>query len=206
MEKMMKTAKSLDKILKVLQNTIKYAMIAVVCVLLVLSVIAIVDPNAIIAKGNYSLDLGRITVKLMDSYSPKDNSSVLIYSWLFCGFGAIIGVATYYALNQIRKLLKPMAEGNPFHHSVSDSFKKVAYASVVLGLVSNLVSFLVTFNISRMLTSLNVYEYVLNGTFKSITINYTFDLSFLIIFFILLLMSYIFQYGEELQQQVDETL
>lgn len=206
MEKMKKTSKNLDTFLKVLQNTIKYSMMAVACVLVILTVMAFINPDAVIAKGNYSLDLGRITVKLIEGYSPKDNSIVLVYSWLFCGLGAIMGVAAYYALSQIRNLLKPMVEGNPFHHSVSDSFKKVAYASIVVGVVYNVASLAVTFSISRMLTNLNVYEYVSNGTLKSITINYSFDLSFLIIFFILLLMSYIFQYGEELQQQVDETL
>ena len=41
---------------------------------------------------------------------------------------------------------------------------------------------------------------------RSVTVNYTFDLGFVIVFFVLLLMSYIFSYGAQLQQLSDETL
>ena len=53
---------------------------------------------------------------------------------------------------------------------------------------------------------INQGDYVKEGTIQSITSNYQIDLTFLVLFFILLLVSYIFRYGEELQQQVDETL
>lgn len=40
----------------------------------------------------------------------------------------------------------------------------------------------------------------------SITVNFNFNLAFIIALFVLLLVSYIFQYGEELQKLSDETL
>ena len=99
-----------------------------------------------------------------------------------------------------------MSEGNSFHSTVSMNIRKVAYVSIVLGIVANIASFIETFNALRMVDSFNLLQYVQEGTIQSVTANYRFDITFIVVFFILLLMSYIFQYGEELQQQVDETL
>ena len=57
-----------------------------------------------------------------------------------------------------------------------------------------------------MIEKIKLLDYVKEGTIQSITANSQIDLTFLVVFFILLLVSYIFRYGEELQQQVDETL
>lgn len=206
MDKLIKTAKRLDTFFKVLQKIIKITMIVVVCVLGVLTIANIVNPDAIIANGFYSVDIGPITIKLTESYSPEDNNMVLAYAWIGVGLAAIAVVAVYYAFGQVRKILQPMSEGNPFHPTVSTNIRKVAYVSVVLGIVANVASYIEAFNAIKMIDSLNLLEYVKEGIIQSITANFNMDLTFLVVFFCLLLMSYIFRYGEELQQQVDETL
>lgn len=206
MDKLMKTAKKLDTFFKVLQKIIKITMIVVVCVLGVLTIANMVNPDAIIGNGFYSVDIGPITIDLTESYSPEDNNMVLTYAWIEIGLVAIAVVAVYYALGQVRKILQPMSEGNPFHPTVSMNIRKVAYASIVLGVVANVASYIETFHAIKMIDSINLLEHVNEGTIQSITANFNIDLTFLVVFFILLLMSYIFRYGEELQQQVDETL
>ncbi|MBR3840469.1 MAG: DUF2975 domain-containing protein [Erysipelotrichales bacterium] len=206
MDKLMKTAKRLDTFFKVLQKIIKITMIVMVCVLGVLTVTNIVNPNAIIANGFYSVDIGPITINLAESYSPKDNNMVLTYAWMVVVLAAITGMAGYYALGQVRNILKPMSEGNPFHPTVSTNIRKIAYVSIIMGIVANVASFIETLNAVKVIEKLNLVEYVKDGSIQSITTNYNIDLTFLIVFFLLLLMSYIFRYGEELQQQVDETL
>ena len=206
MDKLMKTAKRLDTFFKVLQKIIKITMIVMVCVLGVLTVTNIVNPNAIIANGFYSVDIGPITINLAESYSPKDNNMVLTYAWMVVVLAAITGLAGYYALGQVRNILKPMSEGNPFHPTVSTNIRKIAYVSIIMGIVANVASFIETLNAVKVIEKLNLVEYVKDGSIQSITTNYNIDLTFLIVFFLLLLMSYIFRYGEELQQQVDETL
>lgn len=206
MDKLMKTAKTLDSFFKVVQKIMKVAMIVMVCVVGVLTIANIVNPNAIIANGFYSVDIGPLTIKLTEEYSSKDNNMVLFYAWIIIGLVAIAGVAIYYALGQIRNILQPMSEGNPFHPTVSMNIRKVAYVSVVLGIVANIASFVEASIALRMVESVNLLQHVQEGMIQSVTTNYSFDISFLVVFFILLLMSYIFRYGEELQQQVDETL
>lgn len=206
MDKLMKTAKRLDTFFLVLQKIIKITMIVMVCVLGVLTVANVVNPNAIIANGFYSVDIGPITIKLAESYSPEDNNMVLAYAWIVVVLAAIAVIAVYYAFGQVRKILQPMSEGSPFHPTVSTNIRKVAYVSIIMGIVTNAVSFIETLNAIEMIEKLNLVEYIKDGSIQSITANFNIDMTFLVVFFLLLLMSYIFRYGEELQQQVDETL
>lgn len=175
------------------------------CVLGVLTVANAVNPDSVIANGFYTVDIGPITIKLTESYSPDDNNMVLAYAWIGSGLAAVAVVAIYYAFGQVRKILQPMAEGNPFHHPVSLNIRKMSYVSIVLGIVANIASFIETFNAVHTINNMNLLEHVEDGTIQSITANFNVDLTFLIVFFTLLLVSYIFRYGEELQQQVDET-
>jgi hypothetical protein len=206
MNKLMNTAKKLDTFFKVLQKIMKITLIVVVCILAVLTIANFVTPDEVIANGYYSVDLGSITIELTESYSPQDNHMFLAYLWLGIGPAAIVVIALYYALGQIRKILKPMSEGNPFDSTVSVNIRKIAYVSIVLGIVANVASFIETFVAIKMIDRFNLLENVKEGTIQSVTANFSMDVTFLVVFFILLLISYIFRYGEELQQQVDETL
>ena len=202
----MKIAKKLDTFFKVSQRIIKIAMIVAVGVVAVLTVANFVNPDAVIAEGYYSIDVGSVTINLTEGYSTEDNNMVLSYVWIVMGLAAAAGVAVYYALGQVRKILQPMTEGNPFHPTVSTNIRKIAYVSIVLGVIANVVSFLQSFGAVAMIEKIKLLDYVKEGTIQSITANSQIDLTFLVVFFILLLVSYIFRYGEELQQQVDETL
>ena len=206
MDKLMKTSKKLDTFFKVSQRIIKIAMIVAVGVVAVLTVENFVNPDAVIAEGYYSIDVGSVTINLTEGYSTEDNNMVLSYVWIVMGLAAAAGVAVYYALGQVRKILQPMTEGNPFHPTVSTNIRKIAYVSIVLGVIANVVSFLQSFGAVAMIEKIKLLDYVKEGTIQSITANSQIDLTFLVVFFILLLVSYIFRYGEELQQQVDETL
>ena len=75
--------------------------------------------------------------------------------------------------------------------------------ALVLGVVQNIAGAVETTNAVR---HFGLDRLVAGGQIRSVTANYTFDLSFLVVFFVLLLMSYIFRYGAELQQLSDETL
>jgi len=206
MDKLMEIAKRLDVFFKVLQKIIKIAMIVIVCVLGFLINANVVNSNAIIASGFYSMDIGPITAKLAEGYSPVDNNMVLAYAWIGMGLAAITAIAVYYALGQVRNILQPMSEGRPFHPTISVNIRNIAYVSIVLGVVGNIGSYVKTLNTVKMIENMNLIEYVKNRGVQSIELNFNVDLTFLLVFFILLLMSYIFQYGEALQQQVDETL
>lgn len=97
---------------KVLQKIIKITIIVIVCVVGVLTIANIFNPNAIIANGFYSMDIGPLTIELAENYSPEDNNMVLAYAWIGIGLAAIAVITVYYAFGQVRKILQPMSEGN----------------------------------------------------------------------------------------------
>ena len=56
------------------------------------------------------------------------------------------------------------------------------------------------------LTGYNLNELFLSDKITGVSVTYSCDLSFLIYALVLFLMSFIFQYGSELQKLTDETL
>ena len=193
-QKMIKTAKVLEKVFRILQ------WVVIVCAVVVLLVLCIFKSNLIQKVYSGSVDIGNLTFTLKDGEMPK---SIVSYAWVMV-IGAIAYCAIfYYLLGVFRKILKPMTEGNPFAPTVSKEIRKLAFAGLAIGIVYNVMSFIATtvavhiFDLSTLLQSSQI---------SGISTNFHFDVTFVILFFVLLLVSYIFQYGEELQKLSDETL
>ena len=117
---------------------------------------------------------------------------------------AVVFVAVlFYAIGVIRKILAPMTQGDPFHPTVGREIRRLAFASLAIGIIQNAMSAVEVFSV------LHIFDMnaLLQGSkIQSVTSNFNFELSFIVVFFVLLLMSYIFQYGEGLQKLSDETL
>lgn len=201
MEKMITVSKKLDVFFGVIQKLIVIGLSVAFIVTAILTVVNIVDPDAVIGEGFNTVDVGNITVELDESLAP-DNKTILSYVWMILVPGAVSGAFIYYAVILVRKILAPMKEGRPFDLSVGTNIKKIGYISLVLGVIKILGDMIET------AVTLKVFELteLTDGAVRSITANYTFDLSFLIVFFVLMLIAYIFNYGAELQELSDETL
>lgn len=104
------------------------------------------------------------------------------------------------AINIVRRILSTMIHLRPFDQSIPDSLRKLAWISVFLGIVLNLIGIagdFLLFHIPSLLAGEGV---------AGIGLNVDLDLSFLLITAVLLLLSCVFSYGQTLQQQSDETL
>lgn len=201
-EKMMTTAKKLDTFFRVVQRIVTISMLVVICVIAVLTVVNLINPNAVIGTGFNMVDIGPISFELAQQYSP-DNRTVLTYAWIYTVLGAACAVAICYALGRLRQILQCMVQGEPFRPEAADHIRKLAYAVLALGIVHNIAAF------GEALVSVFLFkldQLVDGGQILSVRVNYSLDLTFLIGFFLLLLISYIFRYGAELQQLSDETL
>ena len=202
LDKLSSTAKKLDTFFKILQKVIEVSVIVVLCVLAVLTIATIVDPTAVISSGLTSLELGLLSITLTDTHMP-DNGTLLCYAWICAVIGIFFAAVLRKGLRVIRKILDPMTEGRPFHPETSDDLKKLAFLSLLLGVAQNL------WTLVEAIVSM--YAYRVSGLLEasginSVTINYTLELGFLVVFFVFLLMSYIFSYGAELQAEADTTL
>lgn len=202
MDKLASTARKLGTFFKVLQKIILILAIVVVCILLVLTVANAVDPSVVIGEELYVVDLGTISIELDEKYTP-DNASILSYTWVLIAIFLVIAAVTYIGIGYIRRILAPMAEGEPFHPDTAKYIKKLAVMSLILGIVQNVGTML---DSAFALRSFGLDALMESGMIRSVSVNYTLELGFIIIFFVLLLVSYIFTYGAQLQQLSDETL
>ena len=203
MKNLIKTASILDKILHILY--IATAVGAVTCLvgLGIIAVGVVFDlPPHMIGTGFQNAELGNITISVAEDQMPAfsvilGKIAVEIALTLLCLLIARKMVAC------VREILSPMKEGAPFHTSVSANLKNLAIHTCIIGVAMNSKDVL-----SNALTAraYNLANVMVNDQITHISISNVFDLSFLFIAAILLLLSYVFRYGEELQQLSDETL
>ncbi len=201
MNKLTKTATTLDKVFHVLQIVLTALAIAsAVCVALAgIGYFAGLDPATI---DHESIDLGFLELELASSFVPNKWIILLqvVVVLALCGITALVGRNGVVC---IRSILKPMTVGQPFDGAVSVNLKKLSAYNIAIGILGN----------AAILADeiLTVFAYDLSALLNSekvvgITTNFTFDFSFLIISAVFMLLSYVFHYGQELQALSDETL
>lgn len=96
-----------------------------------------------------------------------------------------------------------MKEGRPFEADIPANLKKLAWTVFVIGAVTQIAG------IAERIILANAYpiEQILSSsTIAKIEYSYTIDFNFVLISCIILFLSYIFAYGQELQKESDETL
>lgn len=203
MQDLTKTASTLDKLLHILSIATMIGIIGCIVGLGIIGAGVMFDlPLNKIGTGFQAADLGNITISVTDSLMPSravilGKHALEILLSLVC---LIIGrkmVATF------REILAPMKNGEPFHTGISGKLKTLAIHTCIIGVAMNISDIL-----SNTLTVLayNLTNVMINDQITHITITNVFDFSFLFIAGVLLLLSYVFRYGEQLQQLSDETV
>ncbi|MBE6936352.1 MAG: DUF2975 domain-containing protein [Ruminococcaceae bacterium] len=201
-KKLSVTAKRLDTFFRILQKFLIVCLIAVPSALLVLTIATVIRPGITIGTNLNVIDFGNISITLAEAYTPENNK-ILFYSWIISVLAACGSLIVYLGLRCIRRILAPMIEGKPFHQDISRELRKLSFLSLALGILQNITSAAATFT---GLYAFNLHRLLESGVIQSVNTNLQIDLTFLIAFFLLLLMSYIFSYGAELQKLSDETL
>lgn len=197
--KLIKRAKIIDRILKILQG---FA-IAGVIVCAVFIPLTAVFGEQVIASSN-DMTIGVLDLKLIgspESYLNMPNISVSIICMLIGGI--IVSAAIWYCLRVMREILAPMKEGTPFVEGISGKVRKLAWTVLIGGGIAELGHV-----ISRIF-EVQAYkiDHLLNpDAVASYSYNWSFSLWFVIIALILFFLSYVFRYGEALQKESDETL
>ena len=203
MNNLSNTAKKLDKVFEIVH--IVLGALAIACIVGVALILAAyifkMDPE-MIGAGYENFDIGFLELQVSPNHAPN--------KWLVLLQGAItllVGCRLAYdgrrGVGYIREILHPMTEEKPFDTVVSTNLKKLARLSINLGILYNVII------LSEQIMTVFVYDLPsLLVSEKIIHVGGMFnvDLTFLIYWAILLLLSYVFRYGEELQQLSDETL
>ena len=203
MNNLSNTAKKLDKVLEIAH--IVFGALAIACIVGVALIGAAyllkLDPD-MIGTGYAIFDIGFLELEVAESHSP-DKWLVLLQAAITLLVSCRLMYEGRRGVGYVREILLPMKEEKPFDSIVSTNLKKLAKLSIRLGILYNII--LLTDQV------ITVFVYDLPGLLISEKIThvsgmFTVDLAFLIYWAILLLLSYVFRYGEALQQLSDETL
>lgn len=201
MEKLQKTAKHLDTFFKIIYRVTFAAVIIASVAIAIMWLLYLGDPD-ILELFHPDLDFGMISFRLADSVAPSGR-----YGFLFLLLGSVVGILDTIVFCMmfctIRSILAPLKEGRPFHDEIAPNLKKLGWLTIANGIIGN-VGNLITHG--NLLSGYNLSELFLSDKITRVTIDYTFTTSFILYAVLLFLLSYIFQYGGELQQLSDETL
>ena len=203
MNNLSNTAKKLDKVFEIAH--IVLGALAIACIvgvaLIAVAYLLKLDP-AMIGTGYENFDIGFLELTVAQGYAP-DKWLVLLQAAISLLVGCRLMYEGRRGVGYIREILNPMKEEKPFDTIVSTNLKKLARLSITIGILYNIII------LSEQL--MTVFVYGLPGLLLSEKIvhvegMFTLDLAFLVYWAILLLLSYVFRYGEHLQQLSDETL
>ena len=159
------------------------------------------DPDSI-ATGFTSISIGFLDLEIAPAHAP-DKRAVLMQFAVVLAFAVLISLICRRFIACMRKLLNPMTQGEPFRADAGKHVAELAKLSIVIGVLVNAAMI-----VSQAMTvfALGLPELLVSEKITRVTGNVTFDLSFLAFSAVLFLLSYVFRYGEELQQLSDETL
>ena len=203
MNNLSNTAKKLDKVFEIAHIVLGAMAIGfLVCVVLIAAAYILKLDPAMIGTGYENFDIGFLELTVAQGYAP-DKWLVLLQAAISLLVGCRLMYEGRRGVGYIREILNPMKEEKPFDSIVSTNLKKLARLSITIGILYNIII------LSEQL--MTVFVYGLPGLLLSEKIvhvdgMFTLDLAFLVYWAILLLLSYVFRYGEELQQLSDETL
>ncbi len=203
MNNLTNTAKKLDKILEIVNIVLGALAIAAVVIIALIGLAYVLgwDPE-FIGTGYSSFDIGFLELEFAPGYGP-DPWLVLAHAAFTLAVSILLLLDGRRGVGYLRGILQPMAEEKPFDSSASANLKKLAKLSIRVGILWNIVV------LSEQIVM--VFAYDLPGLLLSEKVSHVggafqVDLTFLICWAILMLLSYVFQHGQQLQQLSDETL
>ena len=203
MNNLSNTAKKLDKVFEIVH--IVFGALAIACIvgvaLIAVAYILKLDPN-MIGTGYETFDIGFLELTVSDAYAP-DKWLVLLQAAITLLVSCRLMYDGRRGVGYIREILLPMKEEKPFDSVVSTNLKKLAKLSINLGILYNIII------LSEQIMTVFVFDLpslLVGEKITHVSGMFNVDLTFVIYWAILLLLSYVFRYGEALQQLSDETL
>ena len=203
MNNLSNTARKLDKVLEIAH--IVFGALAIACIvgvsLIAVAYVLKLDPS-MIGTGYENFDIGFLELTVAESFAP-DKWMILLQAAITLAVSCRLMYDARRGVGYIREILNPMKEEKPFDSVVSTNLKKLAKLSIHLGILGNIII------LSEQILTVFVYDLpslLISEKITHVGGMFQVDLTFLIYWAILLLLSYVFRYGEELQQLSDETL
>lgn len=197
-KKMKNLASTLDTIVKVV-GSIFFA-VSIVCG--VMAVLVAIFGEKMFAEGELSLSLGFAKLYATEALEVKTG---FMNAYVIVGLiaVAIVCVAVYIASKLTRSVLEPIKEGRPFEAQIPEKLRKLAWVVLGCGAIMQVAGIVESvllayaYDLSKIVNPLYI---------SKVEFDYSVDFGFVLVFTVIMFLSYIFSYGQKLQQESDETL
>ena len=203
MNNLSNTAKKVDKVFEIAHIVLGALVIGfLVCTALIaVAYVLKLDPSTI-GTHYENFDIGFLELTVAEAYAP-DKWLVLLHAAVILLVSSRLCYDGRRGVGYVREILQPMKEEKPFASIVSTNLKKLARLSINLGILGNIII------LADQIISVFVYDLpalLISEKITHVGGMFEVDLSFVVYWAILMLLSYVFSYGEQLQQLDDETL
>lgn len=203
MNKLNSTARKIDTFFKIFNTLLNIAGVALLAGLAIIGAAFLFDLDpAMVGSGYNTITLGFLKLQIADAYAP-DPHHVLKVLAVQMLLALVVCFVARLCVKCIRQILQPMAENEPFNSAVSANLKKLAKYSLILGIAFNAI---LLFANLALVFGYDLHLLLLSEKIPHVEFLFSFDLTFLVVAAVFLLLSYVFHYGEELQRLSDETL
>ena len=195
--KLSKTAQTVDRIIKICAHISK----AFVIVFLIFSILVLLGEK-IFAASSLTAELGFVKVHLAPDHQGI-SVMVKIYTVVSLLCGCVGCAMLAYICSLLRQILAPMKEGRPFDKRVCADMRKIAWAILIGGGIDQILKLIEQVFVIKALPMDKLFSAdVVTRT------EYMFEINggFVLLFFVVLFLSYIFSYGQVLQEEADETV
>lgn len=196
-KKMITTARNLDTLFKFTEGFMK----AFAVVFAVFFVLMKIFKEKMVA-GTFTLDLDFVKLHLVEEYGAV-TGLVLNHIDLILISGCLGCIAIRYGLKVVRGILAPMKEGRPFDGEVPAGLRKLAWIILAGG---GLIQILGVASRILLVNALPMDVIFSSPAIGSVEYVFMFEFGFVWMFVVLILLARIFEYGQKLQQESDETL
>ncbi len=154
------------------------------------------------------LEVGPFRLRAMElpgtlgGFNANELPAVLCFGLLSLAMGAVVLAFVLYGIHLLRRVVAPMGEGRPFSREAPRNIRRLAFAMLALCVAEWAAAVLVPLAYMGVFGS----QFLLgSGDAVSLEPTYSLDLVPLFGFFVLLLLSYVFEYGAKLQNLSDDT-
>lgn len=205
MKPLCKTAKTLDTVFKLFKTLVIIACAASLIAAAFIGCALLFDFGTdILGEADTALVLGSVRLSL-SSEAELPLQTLMHHFLVDVVMILALSVFTLIAIRYIRTILHPMTEGEPFRDVVAVNLKKLAWLTIIYGVVQFFLDGVEGFLINNLYGD-TLKELVSGSNITAITYENESQLTFLLVAGVLFLLSYVFRYAQELQKLSDETL
>lgn len=200
MKKMSEYAKQLEDLLKLFTKlVIIFGTIGIV----LMGTFAFIPALTEQITGVWTLELGNVEVTLGEAIN--ENTAFLHSQAIAMILQIAVSAALlWYGSVVLRKILVPISQEQPFDSAVSGNVNKLGKVLMVASVANNVAECIGEALVFR---ACNITELLKNDLITEVAVDFTLvDAKLMFTGALVILLSYVFKYGEELQKQADETL